>query len=333
MTAAWQSQASISATATADPVCSKPAGTVQGDLLVAVVCCSGGGSCATPSGWNLHASSISTQKPLFWKIAGASEPANYTFDVSGTLINTVVVIDRYNGHDPTTPIDAVGKVDPGTGASFVIGTLTSAGAGRLLAQICAKLANTSFTAPGTATKRWDAVTGAPISVTAGGDEVVGSGATGTRTWTAGAATGTGAGYMLAIAPAPGLGTFTGAYDFAGSGFTGQAGPGEGSFSGGYAFAGSGFTGQQGPGEGQFAGAYAFDGSGFQGQTGPGEGQFAGDYAFDGSSFVGVEGDPSSFGFFVGEYDFTGGFTGSAVGDDLFDITATEGGRRRFGGRK
>lgn len=46
--------------------------------------------------------------------------------------------------------------------------------------------------------------------------------------------------LVAVSPKA-EGTFTGAYDFSGSGFTGAAGPGEGTFSGGYDFSGT-FTG-------------------------------------------------------------------------------------------
>ena len=119
--------------------------------------------------------------------------------------------------------------------------------------------------------------------------------------------------LIAILPQPAAtGTFTGSYDFAGGTFSGAAGPSQGTLSGGYDFAGSGFTGGAGPSQGNISGGYDFEGF----------------------SFVGVAGAPSSYGNFNGGYDYTATFTGvTPSDDDLIVVAGTEGGRRRFGGRK
>jgi hypothetical protein len=89
-----------------------------------------------------------------------------------------------------------------------------------------------------------------------------------------------------------------------------------------------------PKSGTFTGGYDFTGSGFAGAAGEGQGSLSGGYDFSGSNFVGVAGEPSAYGFFVGEYDFTGSnFVGADDEDNLIDVYGTEGGRRRFGGRK
>lgn len=270
MTAHWQSAAIRSGANSADPVVDKPTGTVDGDLLIAVGCCSVSDTITAPAGWTQLAASQAAYSKAWWKIA-SGEPANYTWLVSGALAASVVSIDRWTGHDPTTPIDvASGTTTVGGSLDIVIPSVSPSGSDNALAQIVARLVNTSYTPPGTATERRDAPAAPNNLATAAGDEVVGSGATGTRTWTPGLSTGLAHGYMIAINPAaPGAGSFSGAYNFAGSGWSGQEGPGEGLFSGAYDFAGSGWTGEApGISSGQFAGTYDFAGSGWTGEAPP-----------------------------------------------------------------
>lgn len=245
MVAVWQSVAYNSRTLGADPVVTKPAGTVDGDLLIAVGVAGGTDTITAQAGgaaWIAHPDSISTTYPLWYKIA-ASEPADYTFNTSGTA-NSIVVISRWTGFNPAAPFDAVAGIN-GTALNYVIPSVTSAGPNRKLAQMGARVtASITFTGPASQTERWDANAPSASFTTAGGDEVVGAGATGTRTWTASASNNPGVFYSLAIAPIPPKeGTFTGGYDFSGS-FVGEAppvAPGEGTFTGGFDFTGS-FTG-------------------------------------------------------------------------------------------
>ena len=304
MTASWRSVSIGTGLTGADVTVAVPSGTVDGDLLVAMGAATASTQFSTPTGWTLHGATINLFHPL-WTRTANSEPANYTFVTTGTG-NAMVQIVRIDGW---ASIDAAAGV-VGTGA-LVIPSVTSAGAGRRLMQMANKTnAVTTFTGPGSQTERYDAQTAGNYTY-AGGDEVVGSGATGTRTWTPAAGGATGCAYMLAIAPAPpGSGSFSGAYDFTGTGFTGEAGPGAGSFSGGYAFDGSGFTGEAGPGVGTFTGSYDFSGNDFVGSAAGG---------------VGV---------FTGGFDFSGDFTGVAPppvpgGDTPF----TPGGRNRFTARR
>lgn len=116
----WQSVNGASLTASAINITGpKPAGTVEGNLLLAFV-----GTDATtdavpfaPAGWTLVASrgngGTTTQSTkVFRKIAGASEPTSYTFNFRNTLDTADVSADRatvelhrVTGFDPTTPID------------------------------------------------------------------------------------------------------------------------------------------------------------------------------------------------------------------------------------
>lgn len=221
MVAQWQSFAAQSGTLGADPVITKPSGTVDGDLLV---CCIGStGAITIPTGgavWNeFNVPGVSgAGAKLLWKNA-LSEPANWTFVISGTG-NTVGVIARITGHNPVNPIEAATGVTGSLG-NVVLPTLTPSGANRLLFQFFGRLANVSFTPPGTATERWDTPSASASYATAGGDEVVGASATGSRTWVPSAGTAGTTGFMLAIKPAVTNTPLT--LDLVGDGVTTRAG--------------------------------------------------------------------------------------------------------------
>lgn len=266
MAAAWQTVAARSEGLGTDLVITKPTGTADGDLLVFVGVCGAGQTISKPdASWTTHANSLGGQAPLFYKIA-SSEPANYTFVVSGS-VSSVGQIARISGNHASTPIDdARGAF--ATSGNLVPASVTSSGANRLLFGMACKLTvSATFTHPGTMTERYDTTVTTQNVSYEGADEIVGSGATGTRTWTPSAGTSPGVAYMMAVAPVPPEeGTFTGAYDFSGT-FTGEAGPGEGTFTGDYDFSGT-FTGEApGVASGSFAGDWDFSGT-FTGQAPP-----------------------------------------------------------------
>jgi hypothetical protein len=87
----------------------KPGGTAAGDLLIATLATDGStaGSMSPPAGWtaiDLTVQGGAVTYGVWWKLAGAGEPANYTFSWSGgeAAYGTVM---RFTGHDPADPID------------------------------------------------------------------------------------------------------------------------------------------------------------------------------------------------------------------------------------
>lgn len=289
MVASFRSQSATSQTLGGDPVVNVPAGVVDGDLLIAYGICAAGGTITATGAWTTHPNSFGGQGPLFYRVA-SSEPASYTFTVSGTANSVVSIVAIRNPRAGANPIDVAANV-AGASGNIALPSVNAVNSNSLLVQLVAKLGSTSFTPPGTASERFDAAVAPANYTVAGGDEIVNAGATGTRTWVPAAGTQGSIGYILAVAPIPpGAGTFTGSYAFNGTGFTGAEGPAEGSFSGGYDFSGAGFTGEA---------------------PGVASGSFVGSYDFSGSGFTGAGGDP----------------------DTLVNVYATEGGRKRFGGRK
>ncbi|MDH3512778.1 MAG: DNRLRE domain-containing protein, partial [Gammaproteobacteria bacterium] len=87
----------------------KPPGTTEGDLLIATVATDGStaGSMSPPAGWtavDLADQSGAVTYGVWWKLAGASEPASYTFSWSGSE-HAYGTVMRFTGHDPVSPID------------------------------------------------------------------------------------------------------------------------------------------------------------------------------------------------------------------------------------
>lgn len=95
---------------------SRPAGTASGDLLIAIMTTDGGGETLTaPGGWTVVTGNIGSNHTSrsWYKIAGASEPASYTFTVGSNEAMTIGIL-RLSGHDLASPINVFGI---STGAS------------------------------------------------------------------------------------------------------------------------------------------------------------------------------------------------------------------------
>jgi hypothetical protein len=91
-------------------VIAKPAGVVQGDIMLVNIAALGSSSAATSSGWTTIRTSLLTSSPrryisVLYKIAGASEPASYSFSMgSGTTSGSGAIL-AFSGVDPVTPFD------------------------------------------------------------------------------------------------------------------------------------------------------------------------------------------------------------------------------------
>lgn len=199
MPAAYQSFASASQTSVGPISVAKPSGTVIGEGLVAFVLNFNPGNAITPpSGWTLKAGS-STTDAIYEKTAGGSEPASY--DWTNQFLNGgSVLIVRVTGQKAAPFVEAQTITNYNAVASVVLAAITSGGSDRLLLQGILSASTYNYTPPGTATERFDSADTNGF-VRAGGDEVVGSGSTGSRTWTP-SQSAFAAGFMVAIAPAP-----------------------------------------------------------------------------------------------------------------------------------
>jgi hypothetical protein len=93
-------------------VIQKPSGTVQGNLLIAAVATDGSTTFSLPSGWteiNQGNSGSQVTLGVWYKIAGSSEPANYTFTWSGGNEQAYGWIMQFTGND-TNPATVINNV-------------------------------------------------------------------------------------------------------------------------------------------------------------------------------------------------------------------------------
>jgi hypothetical protein len=136
---AFRSSAVADNTATGDTsfTVNKPAGVVQYDVMVAQITFNGGNSVGItePSNWilaNRKNNGNVLSQAIYWKVAGASEPADYTwtFDVSKKASGGILA---YSGVDNTTPLDVAALSDAGNDDSLEApGLTTTTGGAQLL---------------------------------------------------------------------------------------------------------------------------------------------------------------------------------------------------------
>ncbi|WP_018353281.1 PQQ-dependent sugar dehydrogenase [Longispora albida] len=87
----------------------KPPGTAPGDLMVAsIVVNDHDPGLATPAGWTLvrqDAISFKLRQAVYTRVAGASEPATYTWSLTADFRRLAGGISSYLGADPGNPVD------------------------------------------------------------------------------------------------------------------------------------------------------------------------------------------------------------------------------------
>lgn len=180
--------ASFFGSATATPAV--PAGTQNGDLMVATVAASASGGWTTsgfsdPAGWTLlDTSTTGATLATYWRIAN-SEPASYSWSYmypgGAGGASTVAEIDTYTGNTAASPITA-GNSTTGSGTSVPLPNDTATVAGSMRVSLVASYktsttaAVTNFPAGMTRANHIEATTGQNANV-GGGYATQGVGAT------------------------------------------------------------------------------------------------------------------------------------------------------------
>lgn len=192
----WQSVAVQTSTGIggSDPsiVITKPAGTVDGDLLLACVAVANGLGAAgftftTPSGWTQVGTkaTVGFVAAAVYRRVASGEPADYTFAGVGGYNNFVGCIQRVNAIDGTTPIntDAQGSASV---ADPVVPSVTTTVANCLVFYFCAHIhvLSESHTPPASHVERSETLAdaGTPaVTLDCGTRVFASAGATGTAT--------------------------------------------------------------------------------------------------------------------------------------------------------
>jgi len=174
----------------------KPTGTVQGDLMIAVISANGSsGTWTSPAGWTEVADEGSRPNLCFsYRVAGASEGASYTFTCSFNNQRTTGCILTYRN----AAYDAVGAFAENTDPIVAPAVTASAAASVLIGAAVRDAPNVTISTPSGMTARVtdnDADQNSYIVC----DQYVNAGSTGTRSFTMGNSGNT-SGALLVIKP-------------------------------------------------------------------------------------------------------------------------------------
>lgn len=211
MAPAYRSHTVVTTTAQPQTV-NKPAGVVDGDLLIFFGCGETSGRNFTVlAGWTALAGTglnanggiddgTDSMGQAFYKIA-ASEPSSWSF--ASVLVQTGVCgVVAYSGVDGTTPINVAAARAWTTGTAAATPTITPGVNGCLLVGFFTADETTasSWTPPGTMNERWDVQETGFFEVCSVADELQTTAAAVTRTATL-ATSDTGTAFLIALAPA------------------------------------------------------------------------------------------------------------------------------------
>ena len=190
----------------------KPVGTAAGDVMIASIAVRPNTAAITvPAGWtpvrridnaNANANSLA----VYYKVAGASEPANYTWTFS-TSTGSAGGIQTFSGVDTDSPIDVEGGQNTPSGLTHATPSVTTTVTNTMLVTSHAFSSSATWTPPGGMTEVFDVASetvpnAAGISIEGNYVMQTATGATGTKTATASNDVDVGNTHILALKPAP-----------------------------------------------------------------------------------------------------------------------------------
>lgn len=188
---------------------SKPSGTQDGDILIAVISVRGGTSTTItpPAGWTLINSNDSTtilKSSIFWKQSSASDNNIQTFSFNSSQ-KASGVISGYSGVDTTSPVNAQNSQVNASSTSMTAPDVTTTVTNTMVIAAYSTATGTTMTAGSSMSLRGQAAStggSAATRTTSGLQDIIQSatGSTGTKTMTAGTAA-VNIGHTIALKPA------------------------------------------------------------------------------------------------------------------------------------
>jgi hypothetical protein len=141
---------------------SRPSGVVSGDLLLATLEVDADpATVSAPAGWTKLLDTVAApgtgnafHTQVWWKLAGASEPASYSWTVGGGPW-VDIGLQAYSNVSQTSPIDVSGGRDAGTTAAPTTPAVTTSGPNELVVALFVNFDSGSWTAGSGMTKRYD----------------------------------------------------------------------------------------------------------------------------------------------------------------------------------
>lgn len=198
----FRSAASASANASTTLTINKPSGVVAGDVLVAEVN-NRGGAAVSSTGWTQIRDTFrgaSDHMTTFYKVAGASEPASYTF-TSTDPYGKAGGIAAWENVDTSAPV-AASSGNSGSGTTVTASGVTTVDPNSPLLFVAGVMDQTTATPPSGFTERWDIASAGEYKATAESASVLQAevGASGNKSASAGSAGGGWAAQLIALNP-------------------------------------------------------------------------------------------------------------------------------------
>jgi len=189
----------------------RPAGTIQDDVMVASVAVRPSTVTITaPSGWTLerrtnNGAGTTNSLATYWKVAGAAEPASYTWGLSSNT-GAVGGIQSFSGVDTASVVDVENGQTTASSTSHATPSVTTTVANAMLVTSHGYSSSGTWTPPAGMTEGFEVASlapdnGAGISMSGNYALQAAAGASGTKTATATAAADTGNAHILALRPA------------------------------------------------------------------------------------------------------------------------------------
>ena len=192
----------------------RPSGTSVGDVMIASIAVRPNTATITePAGWTLvrridNANANANSLAVYYKVAGGSEPANYTWTFS-TSTGSAGGIQTFSGVDTTNPINVEAGQNTANGLTHATPSVTTTAANTMIVTSHGFTSSATWTPPAGMTEAFDA---ASLTVPAtGGISIEGNyaiqtaaGATGTKTATASNNSDVGNTHILALNNPPGV---------------------------------------------------------------------------------------------------------------------------------
>lgn len=144
----------------------KPTGVVEGGVMVATVTAAGTGAVTTPSGWTVVKSLTqgSLRQATYYKVAGASEPASYSWSLGSSRAASGGIVD-YSGVNQTVPVDAIASAG-GESENAAIPSATTSAANDLVLAVASFATGTTVTSDASTTERIDVKSSSNTTVVA-----------------------------------------------------------------------------------------------------------------------------------------------------------------------